>query len=995
MFVIYSNENNPAALKLIIAKNFTNAKVDLKLVNLNDCSLRQPKHLPYLELHDDQILFMPNSAALYLFPPSDDFSPEINELLEWEATALSPTLAFLFGNSLKNEKLKGSLQGLLKKLDKKLENKHFLVGDSVTCADIVVWSILYPLYKCETLSKEHLSNFSNISKWMMKLESEIHFKNALDIFKMESGQTAYVALLSGAKYLSLSIASEPQVKEKDSPQHQVDTVTDEELDAAEKAWKKDHAQLPKLKEQKKVVLPVPGEKNIFITSALPYVNNVPHLGNIIGCVLSADVFARFSRLCNHNTLFICGTDEYGTATETKALEEGLSCKQICDKYFKIHRDIYKWFNISFDHFGRTSQPEQTQLCQDLFLQLNSNGFMFTQSVEQLHCEKCDRYLADRFVEGGCPNVGCTYEDARGDQCDGCGKLVNAVELKNPRCKICGSSPKLKSSNQFFIDLPKLEPLLHHWIKLSSPGWSNNAQVIAKSWLREGLKPRCITRDLKWGVPVPMDGFRDKVFYVWFDAPIGYMSISKSYTGNYEKWWRPQKGTDVTLYNFMAKDNVPFHSILFPAMLLGANRGYVTVSHIMATEYLNYEDGKFSKSRGVGVFGNNAQDTGIPSDVWRFYLLYVRPESQDSSFSWSDLATKNNSELLNNLGNFINRALVFAKNNFDKTVPKMVLTKVDYTLLALCTRELKGYVAALEKAKLRDGIRHILSISRHGNQYMQANQPWVLLKGSEDDKIRAGTVIGVCSNLACLLATLLHPYMPNTSASLQKQLNTTNVVITPRYVLYIIPQFGDYHPFTLRTQAGGSIAAFAKIEAATVEELKKRFAGKQETTPDKAKQKKSEAMPKNNSIPNVPANALDVKTIENEVAKQADKVRKLKTSGAEKSVWQPEVAILLDLKKKLELAQKSGSDPVRNSVGQTEQNNSADPKAVKQLEEAVAKQGSVVRELKQSGAEKSAWQPEVDKLLALKKQLAVASGEPLSTPRRVRRAKSETDLGKYT
>lgn len=192
------------------------------------------------------------------------------------------------------------------------------------------------------------------------------------------------------------------------------------------------------------------------------------------------------------------------------------------------------------------------------------------------------------------------------------------------------------------------------MKKSAPGWSNNAQVIGRAWLREGLKPRCITRDLKWGVPVPLDGYRDKVFYVWFDAPLGYMSITKAYTEEWEKWWRPEPATDVVLYQFMAKDNVPFHAVMFPATLLGANRGYTTVSHIMATEYLNYEDGKFSKSRGVGVFGNDAQNTGISSSVWRFYLLYVRPESQDSSFSWSDLATKNNSELLNNLGNFVNR-----------------------------------------------------------------------------------------------------------------------------------------------------------------------------------------------------------------------------------------------------------------------------------------------------------------------------------------------------
>ncbi|XP_018575973.1 methionine--tRNA ligase, cytoplasmic [Anoplophora glabripennis] len=947
MVKLYTNRSNPAALKLIIANNFSSAKVklDITIVNLDGRTISEPKFLPTLEINNVQSIFMPNAGASYLFPASESNFFPVNELLEWEATILSPCLAYTLGNSAKNEKIRNNLLIALRKLNTVLENKKNLVGDSVTVADVAIWSCLYPLVKCDKLSKDYLSDLPNINGWFLRLENEVQFKDAVAEFKIEIGQTAYTALLAGARYLAPPLlASDAPIKEKESPQHHIEAVTSEELLAAKKAWKKNITQLPALKDQKNIVVPTPGEKNILITSALPYVNNVPHLGNIIGCVLSADVFARFSRLCNYNTLYICGTDEYGTATETKALEEGLSCKAICDKYFSIHDNIYKWFNISFNYFGRTSTPQQTEICQDMFLQLNSNGFMFTQCVEQLHCEKCDRYLADRFVEGGCPNIGCNYQDARGDQCDGCGKLVNAVELKNPRCKICGQTPKLKTSNQFFIDLPKLEPLLHHWIKISSPGWSNNAQVIARSWIKEGLKPRCITRDLKWGVPVPLDGFRDKVFYVWFDAPIGYLSISKAYTKDFLKWWIPERGTEVALYQFMAKDNVPFHSVLFPCMLLGANRGYTTVSHIMATEYLNYESGKFSKSRGVGVFGTDAQDTGIPSDVWRFYLLYIRPESQDSSFSWDDLATKNNSELLNNLGNFINRALVFAKNNFNRTVPEIKPTEEDYTLLALCTRELKGYVAALEKAKLRDGIRHILSISRHGNQYMQANQPWVLLKGSDDEKIRAGAVIGICCNLACLLATLLQPYMPDTSASLHKQLNSSDILITPSN-LEIVTYLPAGH------KLGEPFPLFAKIELTRVEELKKKFAGKQEE--------------KENG-------KVDVKVIEAEVAKQAEKVRALKAKTTDKLVWKPEIDILLSLKKKLEAAQKNG--PVVNGGQSPVVKNGVSPDEIKKLEEEVAKQGLIVRKLKEGGSDKSIWQPEVQKLLSLKNQLQLAAGE---------------------
>lgn len=724
-------------------------------------------------------------------------------------------------------------------------------------------------------------------------------------------------------------------------------ITPAELETAKSAWSTDvsaisHAAKPT------PILPISGEKNILITSALPYVNNVPHLGNIIGCVLSADVFARFSRLCGNNTLFVCGTDEYGTATETKALQEGLTPQQICDKYFTVHSEIYEWFNISFDYFGRTTTPDQTSIVQDIFLTVHSNGFISTQEVEQLLCEKCNRYLADRFVEGVCPFEGCGYEDARGDQCDGCGKLVNAVDLKNPRCKVCGTSPVLRTSTQFFLDLPKLEPRLQTWIDTSASGWSNNARVIARSWLKEGLKPRCITRDLKWGVPVPLDGYRDKVFYVWFDAPIGYLSITKAYTEDWEKWWMPSDDMNVDLYQFMAKDNVPFHSVMFPAVLLGTEKKYTTVSHIMATEYLNYEDGKFSKSRGVGVFGTDAKSTGIPSDVWRFYLLYVRPENQDSSFSWVDLATKNNTELLNNLGNFVNRALVFAQKFFDSTMPEMTPTDEDFTVLALCAREVKGYIACLENAKLRDGLRHILSISRHGNQYLQSTQPWKLLKGSDDEKNKAATVIGICCNISCLLATLLFPYMPETSSTMRSQMNASDSVLTlSAQNTEIVKLLPSGH------KLGKPEPLFNKIEMAKLEELKKQFSGKQQD---------SETV---NGV------AGDLATLEAEIAKQADKVRELKSSAADKSIWQPEVKILQDLKAKLEAAKKAAKTP-------SPTNADLNPELVKKLEEEILSQGEKLRDLKLTG-DKSVWQPELDILLKLKAKLSMASGKPLAAP----------------
>ncbi|XP_017584175.1 PREDICTED: methionine--tRNA ligase, cytoplasmic [Corvus brachyrhynchos] len=409
---------------------------------------------------------------------------------------------------------------------------------------------------------------------------------------------------------------------------------------------------------------------------------------------------RYCRLRNWNTLFVCGTDEYGTATETRALEEGLSPQELCDRYHAVHADVYAWFRISFDHFGRTTTPQQTRPPPRAFL--------------------LRLLVAPLAPPLGAPHS--TFADLLPQ------RWGPPLFPQNPQCKVCRGTPVVTPTQHLFLDLPKLEGRLEAWLErtLATGDWTANARHITRTWLRDGLKPRCITRDLTWGTPVPLDGFRDKVFYVWFDAPIGYLSITANYTDQWERWWKnPQQ---VELYNFMAKDNVPFHSVVFPSSLLGADDNYTLVKHLIATEYLNYEDGKFSKSRGVGVFGDMAKDTGIPADVWRFYLLYLRPEGQDSAFSWADLLLKNNSELLNNLGNFINRAGMFVCKFFAGAVPAMVLTAEDQRLLARVTLEMRQYHQLMEKVRIRDALRCVLSISRHGNQYIQVNEPWKCIKG---------------------------------------------------------------------------------------------------------------------------------------------------------------------------------------------------------------------------------------------------------------------------
>uniref|UniRef100_A0AAQ5ZNT9 Methionine--tRNA ligase, cytoplasmic n=1 Tax=Amphiprion ocellaris TaxID=80972 RepID=A0AAQ5ZNT9_AMPOC len=656
-----------------------------------------------------------------------------------------------------------------------------------------------------------------------------------------------------------------------------------------------------------IYLPQEGKRNILVTSALPYVNNVPHLGNIIGCVLSADVFSRYGRLRGWNLLFVCGTDEYGTATENKAREEGLTPQLICDKYHAVHSSIYKWFQIDFDFFGRTTTEKQTEIAQDIFWRLHKNGFLVEDTVEQLRCEQCQRFLADRFVEGICPH--CKYPEARGDQCDKCGRLINAVELREPQCKVCRQTPVIRSSKHLFLDLPKLETQLEQWLeKSTSTGdWTTNAKQITRSWLRDGLKPRCITRDLLWGTPVPHPDFKEKVFYVWFDAPIGYLSITANYTDEWEKWWKNPH--QVELYNFMAKDNVPFHSVVFPCSLLGAQDNYTLVSHLVATEYLNYEDTKFSKSRGVGVFGDMAKDTGIPADVWRFYLLYVRPEGQDSAFSWADMALKNNSELLNNLGNFINRAGMFVTKFFEGCVPVMELQQEDKKLLALVGWELQQYIQLMDKVKIRDALKHILNISRHGNQYIQVNEPWKNIKGGDTERQRAGTVTGVSVNIACLLSVMLMPYMPEVSQTIRNQLNAPQSCVST-----MLQGNGTFVCSLCAGHRIGTVSPlFQKLEADQIEALKKRFGGQQVfDTPQSAASTQPAAVP-------APAAAVEVVTVNGvdpekakqltqAVAEQGDKVRALKAQNAEKAVITAEVAKLLDLKKQLALAEGKSPEP---------------------------------------------------------------------------------------
>lgn len=506
-------------------------------------------------------------------------------------------------------------------------------------------------------------------------------------------------------------------------------------------------------------------KRKLITSALPYVNNIPHLGNLIQ-VLSADVFARFCRLRGYTSLYVCGTDEYGTATETKALEEGKTPRELCDYYHAIHRNIYHWFNIAFDYFGRTSTPQQTEIVQGLFKDIDKNGFIKEHAIEQLYCAHCNRFLADRYVRGICPH--CGYEDARGDQCENCGKLLEPTELKAPRCSTCGATPEPRSTKHLYIDLPGIVPQYEPWMqKASVEGqWSNNAVQMTKGWLRDGLQERAITRDLKWGIPVPKAGFEDKVFYVWFDAPIGYISITKCFTdltgADWKNWWLEQN--DIELFQFIGKDNIPFHTVIFPCSLIASGKDWVKLHHISSSEYLNYESGKFSKSKGIGVFGSDAKDSGIPADMWRFYIFYNRPEKNDALFTWKDFQERVNSELVGNLCNLINRTLTFVSRYYDGVIPQrdgMASAREDVRavtegLRAAAKYSIEKITALLEEAELRDAFHELFALSSVANKAFQDGEPW---KNREADPEKAEALLFELCYLIKDLLILMHPYMP--------------------------------------------------------------------------------------------------------------------------------------------------------------------------------------------------------------------------------------------
>ncbi len=554
-------------------------------------------------------------------------------------------------------------------------------------------------------------------------------------------------------------------------------------------------------------LDIAKSKRILVTSALPYVNNVPHLGNLVGSVLSADAFARFMRVNGKEVLFVLGTDEHGTTAEVKAMEEGLTPRQLVDKYYAIHKNIYDWFETSYDCLGRTSSKENASIAIDIFNDLYKNGFIKEHTITQLYSEKSKKFLSDRFVEGECPY--CHAKGARGDQCDACGKLLEPSELINPISKIDGTTPVLKETKHLYIDLPKIEPDLMKWYNTTKSKWSNVAVGITEHWLKQGLKERCITRDLEWGIKVPLAGWENKVFYSWFDAPIGYIGITiENLKEDWKSWWMNE---DVTLYQFMGKDNVPFHAIMFPAFLIGTKKNYKLVDYLASTDYINYEGKKFSKSKNLGVFGDNAQETGIAPDLWRYYLFRVRPETGDTQFEWNDFASKVNNELVGNFGNFINRVVSLDEKFFATKKPKGSKKELLESVRPL----VEEYKTLFTEARIRDALTKANEISAIGNKYLQEKQPWITIK---TDEALAAATIAECVDFSKLLAVLYYPFVPNACEKVWKVLGEEENIIQ----VGIEGAFLGVKEETELTKVG---ILFEKLEQKRIEELKQKFSGK--------------------------------------------------------------------------------------------------------------------------------------------------------------------------
>ena len=496
-------------------------------------------------------------------------------------------------------------------------------------------------------------------------------------------------------------------------------------------------------------------KRYMVTSALPYANGPVHIGHLAGVYIPSDIYVRYLRLRGRDVLWVCGSDEHGVPITIKARKEGVTPQDVVDKYNGIIKDSFERLGISFDIYSRTTSPVHARTASDFFRTLYDKGEFTVSESEQYYDPEAQTFLADRYITGTCPC--CGSDGAYGDQCEKCGSTLSATDLINPKSTISGATPVLRKTKHWYLPLDKHEQWLREWILDGHKEWKSNVYGQCKSWLDTGLQPRAVSRDLDWGIPVPVEGAEGKVLYVWFDAPIGYISATKELTPDWEKYWKDEQ---TKLVHFIGKDNIVFHCIVFPAMLK-AHGGYILPDNVPANEFLNLEGDKISTSRNWAVWLNEyLDDMPGKQDVLRYVLCANAPETKDNDFTWKDFQTRNNNELVAVLGNFVNRALVLTEKYFDGTVPEAgPLAEYDEQTLAELPRIKAAVEDAIENYRFREALREAMNMARLGNKYLADTEPWKVVK---TDKDRVATILNVALQITANLAIVIEPFMPFTA-----------------------------------------------------------------------------------------------------------------------------------------------------------------------------------------------------------------------------------------
>ncbi len=566
----------------------------------------------------------------------------------------------------------------------------------------------------------------------------------------------------------------------------------------------------------------------LITSAIPYINGIKHLGNLVGSQLPADLYARYLRARGHEVLFLCATDEHGTPAELAAAKAGQPVAEYCAEMWQVQADLSDRFGLSFDHFGRSSSPQNQTLTQAFAKVLDEQGLIREVSEKQMYSHADGRFLPDRYIEGTCPN--CGFEEARGDQCDNCGKLLDPVDLIDPHSTVSGSKDlEMRETKHLYLRQSTMKDRLEEWID-TRKGWPVLTTSIAKKWLNDGdgLQDRGITRDLDWGIPVqrgdaPWPGMEGKVFYVWFDAPIEYIACAQEWVDagkgdDWQRWWRTDAGADdVTYTQFMGKDNVPFHTLSFPATILGSGEPWKLVDFIKSFNYLNYDGGQFSTSRGRGVFMDQALDI-LPADVWRWWLLSHVPETSDAEFTWETFQQDVNKDLSDVLGNFVSRITKFCRSKFGEQVPEAGTFGPDEeALIADLTTKIRAFEGHMDAIEIRKATAELRAIWVAGNEYLQHAAPWSTFK---EDPDHAAAQVRLGLNLIRLYAVLSAPFMPTVAGKLFSAMNTLDTS-WPDDVAEALTALPAGHEFTVPENL------FTKISDEEREAFAERFAGRRD------------------------------------------------------------------------------------------------------------------------------------------------------------------------